>query len=34
MNDVQLRDRSVASSAMRKVYWRILPLICLAYLCA
>ena len=34
MNDVQLRDRSVASSAMPKVYWRILPLICLAYLCA
>jgi ACS family tartrate transporter-like MFS transporter len=34
MNDVRLRDRSVASSAMPKVYWRILPLICLAYLCA
>ena len=34
MDDVQLRDSSVAESAMPKVYWRILPLICLAYLCA
>lgn len=34
MNDVRLRDHSAASSAMPKVYRRILPLICLAYLCA
>ena len=34
MNDVRLRDHSVALSAMPKVYRRILPLICLAYLCA
>ena len=34
MDEVQLRDSSIAESAMPKVFWRILPLICLAYLCA
>ena len=34
MDDVQSQEDSIARSAMPKVYWRILPLICLAYLCA
>jgi len=34
MDDVQSQDDSIARSAMPKVYWRVLPLICLAYLCA
>jgi len=34
MDDVQSQDDSIARSAMPRVYWRVLPLICLAYLCA
>ena len=34
MDDVQSQEDSIARSAMPKVYWRVLPLICLAYLCA
>ena len=34
MTFVQLLDISMGRSAMPKAYWRILPLICLAYLCA
>jgi MFS transporter, ACS family, tartrate transporter len=34
MDDVQSQEDSIARSAMPKVYWRILPIICLAYLCA
>ena len=34
MDDGQVTDDSIRRSAMPKVYWRILPLICLAYLFA
>src|SRR3954466_3683724 len=34
MDQTELGNGSAAESAMPKVYWRVLPLICLAYLCA